>query len=93
MTKEELVNKLKQVGINGEWINRDEWGFSRLFQFKLGEQTIQIEWYWNYSTLIIENIHFWFDKIRTSSCYPYQGKWIEFSFRNESPLHLRVQQK
>lgn len=91
MTKEELVSTLEKVGINGEWIEHDEWGFSRMFQFKLGEQTMKIEWYHNYSTLIIGNIHFWFDKISTSSGYPYQGKWIEFSFRNETPLHLRLQ--
>ena len=28
MSKEELVEKLAKVGINGEWINPDEYGFS-----------------------------------------------------------------
>lgn len=90
MTQEELVEKLGKVGINGEWINPDEYGFSRLYQFELEGQIIQIEWYCNYSTLMIGNIHVWFDEIRTHSCYPMDGEWIEFSFRGEHPVHLRV---
>lgn len=90
MTKEELVNKLEEVGISGEWIKHDKYGFSRLFQFKLGEQTMRIDWYCNYCTLMIGNVHFWFDRIGTYSGYPHQGEWIEFSFRDEHPLHLRI---
>ena len=90
MNKEELVKKLAEVGINGEWIDEDEYGFSRLFQFELNGQHIQIEWYCNYSTIMIGNVHFWFDRISAYSGYPRQGKWIEFSFRNEHPLHLRI---
>ena len=90
MTQEDLDIKLRGVGINGKWVEEDEYGFSRLFEFELNGQTIQIEWYWNYSTLMIGNAHFWFDSISTYSGYPRQGKWIEFSFRNEHPLHLKV---
>ena len=90
--KEELVEKLPEVGINGEWIDKDEYGFSRLFQFELNGQHIQIEWYCNYSTIMIGNAHFWFDRISAYSGYPRQGKWIEFSFKNEHPLHLKVKQ-
>ena len=90
MSKEDLVEKLSEVGINGEWIDEDEYGFSRLFQFELNGQTIQIEWYCNYSTIMIGNANFWFDRISTYSGYPRQGKWIEFSFRNEHPLHLKI---
>ena len=92
MSKEELVEKLAKVGINGEWIDEDKYGFSRLFQFELNGQHIQIEWYCNYSTIMIGNAHFWFDRI-TYSGYPMQGKWIEFSFRNEHPLHLKVKER
>lgn len=90
MSREELVEKLSKVGIDGEWINADEYGFSRIFQFELNGQTVQIKWYCNYSTLMIGNFHFWFDRIGTYSGYPRQGKWIEFSFRNEHPLHLKI---
>lgn len=90
MSKEELVKKLAKVGINGEWINKDEYGFSRLFQFELNGQPIQIEWYCNYSTIMIGNANFLFDRISTYSGYPRRGKWIEFSFRNEHPLHLKI---
>ena len=90
MTREELVNKLEKVGINGEWVKPDEYGFSRIFQFKLDEQIIEIEWYCNYCTLMIGNMHFWFDLIGTYSGYPRNGKWIEFSFRGEHPVHLKV---
>lgn len=90
MSKEELVEKLDKVGINGEWINPDEYGFSRIFQFELNGQMLEIEWYCNYSTLMIGNAHFWFDNISTYSGYPRRGEWIEFSFRGEHPVHLRV---
>lgn len=90
MSKEELVEKLAKVGIDGEWLNPDEYGFSRIFQFKLNGQTLEIEWYCNYSTLMIGNAHFWFDNISTYSGYPRHGEWIEFSFRGEHPVHLKV---
>lgn len=90
MTKEELVEKLAKVGISGEWINPDKYDFSRLFQFEVNGQVLQIEWYCNYSTLIIGNVHFWFDHIRTNSCYPHHGEWIEFSYCGDKPLHLRI---
>ena len=92
MSKEELVEKLTKVGINGEWINPDKFGFSRIFQFELNGQIIKIEWFCNYSTLMIGNAHFWFDRISTYSGYPMQGVWIEFSFGNEKPLHLKVKE-
>ena len=90
MSQEELVEKLDRVGINGEWVNPDEYGFSRIFQFELNGQILEIEWYCNYSTLIIGNVHFWFDIINTWSGYPRHGKWIEFSFKGEHPVHLKV---
>lgn len=90
MTKEELVEKLEKVGIKGEWINQDQYGFSRIYQFDLDNQTIQIEWYCNYSTLIIGNVRSWFDNIRINSSYPEKGDWIEFSFRDEHPIHIKV---
>ena len=92
MSKEGLVEKLAKVGINGEWIDEDKYRCSRLFQFELNGQHIQIEWYCNYSTIMIDNAHFWFDRISTYSGYPMQGKWIEFSFKNEHPLHLKVKE-
>ena len=92
MSQEELVEKLNKVGINGEWINPNKYGFSRIFQFELNGQTIKIEWFCNYSTLIIGNAEFWFNRISTWSGYPMQGKWIEFSFKNEHPLHLKVKE-
>ena len=92
MSKEELVEKLAKVGINGEWVEPDKYGFSRIFQFELNGQTIKIEWFCNYSTLIIGNAEFWFERISTYSGYPAQGKWIEFSFGNEHPLHLKVKE-
>lgn len=92
MSQEELEEKLKKVGIYGEWVRPDEYGFSRIFQFDLNGQTIEIEWYCNYSTLMIGNAHFWFDKISTYSDYPHHGEWIEFSFRCEHPIHLKVKE-
>lgn len=90
MTQEELVNRLKKVGIKGQWINSDKYGFSRIYEFAINEQVIQIEWYANYSTVMIGNAHFWFDNILLHSSYPMQGEWIEFSLRGEHPLHIKV---
>lgn len=91
MTKEQLQEKLESVGIKGEWVDKDEHGFSRTFRFEIDGQEFQIEWYCNYSTLIIGNVlHFWFDNINLSSGYPHYGKWIEFTFRGEHALHLKV---
>lgn len=90
MSQEDLVEKLEKVGIKGEWVEPDEYGFSRVFKFELYGQTMQIEWYCNYNTLMIGNAHFWFDNISTYSGYPRHGEWIEFSFRGEHPVHLKV---
>lgn len=43
MTQEELVNRLEKVGIKGQWINSDIYGFSRIYEFAINEQIIQIE--------------------------------------------------
>ena len=71
MTKEQLQDILESVGIKGEWVNQDEYGFSRIFQFEIDGQKFQIEWYCNYSTLMIGNVHFWFDNINSNSGYPH----------------------
>lgn len=86
MTQEELVKKLEKVGIKGEWVKPDEYGFSRLFQFAVDEQIIKIEWYCNYSILMVGNAHSFFDSIDTNSHYPHSGHWIEFSFRGKPQL-------
>lgn len=90
MSQKDLVEKLEKVGIKGEWVKPDKYGFSRVFKFELDGQTVRIEWYCNYSTLIIGNARFWFDNISTYSGYPRHGEWIEFSFRGEHPVHLKV---
>ena len=93
MSKEELEKKLSSVGISGEWVEIDKYGFSRIYQFMIEDQLIKIEWYCNYSTLMIGNAHFWFDTIRLCSGYPFMGKWIEFSFRGEHPVHLKIKEE
>ena len=65
MTQEELVNRLEKVGIKGQWINSDKYGFSRIYEFAINEQIIQIEWYANYSTVMIGMHIFGL----TTSCY------------------------
>lgn len=88
MDKEELVKKLSKAGIHGEWVRPNRYGFSRVFQFHIEGQLIEIEWYQNYSTLIIGNAHFFFDQINLNSSYPHVGRCIDFSFRGEHSLHL-----
>lgn len=90
MTQEQLQEKLESVGIKGEWVDKDENGFSRTFRFEIDGQVFNIEWYKNYSTLMVGNVHYWFDNISTWSGYPYHGKWIEFIFGNDHALHVKV---
>lgn len=90
MTQEQLQEKLESVGIKGEWVDKDEVGFSRTFRFEIDGQVFNIDWYINYSTLMVGNVHYWFDNISTWSGYPHHGKWIEFIFRNDHALHVKV---
>lgn len=91
-SKEELEKTLAKVGVTGEWVEPDEYGFSRTFRFKALDQIIDIEWYCNYSTLIIGNAESWFTEIGTYSGYPRDGKWIEFKMgvKDTNPVHLRI---
>lgn len=91
-TKEKLEQALSKFGITGEWMKKDEFGFSRHFKFEVLGQECVIRWYHNYSDLIIGNAHIYFDSI-TKSYYPEVGEWIEFSFRNRNNvLHLKVKE-
>lgn len=89
-TKEKLEETLAKVGITGEWIKPDKYGFSRYYKFNACETEVIIEWYCNYSTIQIGSARMWFTDINTYSGYPMTGEWIEFSFKGESPLHLKV---
>lgn len=91
-TKEKLEEALSKVGIVGEWINPDEYGFSRLYKFNTCGTDVVIEWYCNYSTVRIGNASMWFTHIYTHTRYPERGEWIEFTFMGEKPLHLKVKE-
>ena len=84
MKKEELVKKLEEAGINGEWVNPNEYGISRIYQFKLNGQIIEIEWCCNDCKLMIGNMYFWFDRIVS-----YSEELIGFSFRGERSRYGR----
>ena len=62
-TKEKLEEALSKVGIAGEWINPDEYGFSRLYKFNACGTEVIIEWYCNYSEIIIGSARMWFTHI------------------------------
>lgn len=81
-TKEKLETVLKKYGIEGEWINEDDYGFSRNYNFVLNNITYVIEWYCNYSTIMVGNVEFYFDSIIYSS-HCKSGNWIEFTFRGQ----------
>ena len=89
-TKEKLEEALAKVGIVGEWINPDKYGFSRFYKFNACGTDIIIEWYCNYSEIQIGSARMWFTRIITCSGYPVQGEWIEFTLNGQNPLHLRV---
>lgn len=92
-TKENLEVALRLAGVQGEWINPDQYGFSRDYKIKIGEQEIIIEWYKNYSTVKIGNLHFWADSINPDSGYPYRGRFIAFGFRGHEFIHLKVKEE
>jgi hypothetical protein len=91
-TKEKLERALSKVGIVGEWINPDRYGFSRLYKFDACGTDVIIEWYCNYSVIMIGNSRMWFTHIKTYSGYPEHGEWIEFTFNGEKPLHLKIKE-
>lgn len=89
-TKEKLEEALSKVGIVGEWINPDKYGFSRFYKFNACGTDVIIKWYCNYSEIVIGSARMWFTHINTYSGYPMFGKWIEFTFKGEKPLHLKI---
>lgn len=91
-TKEKLEEALSKVEIVGEWINPDEYGFSRFYRFNVCETAVIIEWYCNYSEIQIGGARMWFTHINTYSGYPAVGEWIEFTFKGEHPLHLKIKE-
>jgi len=91
-TKKKLEDTLSKVGIVGEWINRDDFGFSRFYKFNACGTDVIIEWYWNYSEIRVGNARMWFTHISTYSGYPNRGEWIEFTYNGEKPLHLKVKE-
>lgn len=91
-TKEALEEALSKVGIVGEWINADKYGFSRTYRFDACGTEVVIEWYCNYSEIIIGSARMWFTHINTYSGYPRKGEWIEFTFNGENSLHLKVKE-
>ena len=91
-TKEKLEEALFKVGISGEWINPDKCGFSRLYKFNACGTEVIIEWYCNYSEIIIGSARMCFTHISTYSGYPMAGEWIEFSCNGEKPLHLKIRE-
>ena len=91
-TKEKLEKVLAKVGIVGEWINPDEYGFSRLYKFNACGTEVIIEWYCNYSEIIIGSARMCFTHIYTCVGYPMHGEWIEFTYEKGMPLHLKIRE-
>ena len=91
-TKEKLERVLSKVGLSGEWINPDKYGFSRLYKFNACGTEVLIEWYCNYSEIIIGSAQMCFTNINVCSGYPVSGTWIEFTFNGEQPLYLKVKE-
>ena len=91
-TKEKLENYLRKHGIVGAWINPDEFGFSRKFQFELFGTKVLIDWYTNYSTIRIGGIaDYWFDRIDDINTYPVVGDWLVFKLgEKDKGLHLKI---
>ena len=91
-TQEKLEQALAKYGIKGEWINEDEYGFSRNYKFVLNNIEYFIEWYCNYSSIMVGNAEFYFDSIVYSG-HCKQGNWLEFKFRGqEHGLMLNVEE-
>ena len=90
-SKEKLEKILSLAGIKGEWVLPDENGFSRIYEFTHDGKRYKVLWFYNLSTLIYDNLEFWFDYIETKSTYPKKGEWIAFGYRDyRSLLHMKV---
>ena len=92
-SKEKLEEALSKVGIVGEWVNPDKSGFTRFYKFNACGTKVIIEWYWNYSEISInDNVRMYFTHINTYCGFSMPGEWIEFTFKGEKPLHLKVRE-
>lgn len=90
--KEKLETYLKAHGLDYKWIKQDKYGFSRNLVFTAHDTVCEIEWFTNYSTIIIDGVaHYWFDRLDDSNTYPMAGEWLEFKLGQENHgLHLRI---
>lgn len=89
-TQEKLQTMLDKCHIQYEKVKFDDVGFSRTYKCKAFETEFVIEWYTNYSTLMIGDFHIWFNNLSDYSGYPYHGTWVEFGGMG-SKIHLRVE--
>lgn len=89
---EKLEEYFKSRGIDCKWIKHDIYGFSRHLIFQALDTVCEIEWYCNYSTIVVDGVaNYWFNKIDDSNCYPKEGKWLEFKLGKEKGgLFIRV---
>ena len=90
--KEKLEEYFKSRGIEYRWVKHDKYGFSRHMLFQAYDTVCEIEWFCNYSTIMVDGVaHYWFTMIDDSNCYPRPGEWLEFKIRNEEHgLHVRI---
>lgn len=91
-TKEKLEEMLSEVGIVGEWVEPDKYGYSRLYEFNARGTDVVIEWYCNYPTIIIGSARMSFTHINVCRNYPADREWIEFTFKGENPLRLMIKE-
>ena len=91
-TKEKLEMYFKKHGIEYKWVRHDKYGFSRWLIFQAHNAVCEIEWFTNYSTIVVDGVaHYWFDRIDDSNTYPMEGDWLEFKLgKEEHGLHIRV---
>lgn len=89
-SKEKLERALSEVGIVGEWIEPDKYGYSRLYEFNARGTNVVIEWYCNYPTIMIGSASMSFTHINVFRGCHGDREWIEFTFKGENPLRLMI---
>ena len=87
-TQEALEEALARYGIRGRWVNPDEYGFSRTYNFTIGSKEYSIVWYPNYSILTFYGVRMYIDQICDGKYCTSPGYWIAIKFKGKSVCFL-----
>lgn len=80
-TYEQADQVFKSIG--GDWVNQDQYGFSREIEFTAEGVTYKVIWFKNQSTLIIGGLQVMFFDVEVANTWPSPaGAKMKLQFRD-----------